>query len=556
VNIKDFEKDIQQKILSRGREYFNDGNVISLDYDDDNDEWTAEVSGSDDYTVTVKLRKTGEIPKTFCDCPYDLGEYCKHQVAVFYSLRKLLAAGTKTNAKKSPKIKFEDMLNKIEKEKLIAFLMDFSAENKKFKTEFMLRFSDEFLDKSDVLAYARNLIKSSFKGFVHSGYIEYYDAPKVIKGAEKVLAIAEAEDNQCTAVSLCIVILEEMLAAEADYNSEGYCYGIAEQATELIGDIVSSFAEDTDELKQIFAILMLYVSDDKNQDFTEFGFDILETFIPLCNIKYIREGVEKFIKIIESKSDSKYYKSNLQNLRYGIISKFDDKKEAREFIENNLENDNFRKMAIEYALKEKDYDKAVKLCLERNNTGRIYQGLTEWRELLYNIYEKSGNKDAQKKLAYEFTIGDNNNSFEYYLELKTLYADNSDKTDEWYQVFDNILSAVNVPPYSKSVYTKILIHENMKPELLEYCKIRKNFITEYYKYLLPDYKDEVTEIYTDYIKERAVKAFDRSGYKAVCDLIKDYAKICGKKNAGEITQELRKNHVRQPAFIDELSKMK
>ncbi|MFC0162568.1 MULTISPECIES: SWIM zinc finger family protein [Bacillus] len=31
-----------------------------------------------------------EIVVSFCDCPYDRGDYCKHQAAAFYALRQKL----------------------------------------------------------------------------------------------------------------------------------------------------------------------------------------------------------------------------------------------------------------------------------------------------------------------------------------------------------------------------------------------------------------------------------------------------------------------------------
>ena len=300
MNIQDFEKSIESKIVLRGREYYNSGCIMSLVYDEDDDEWIAEISGSDDYTVTVRLSETGDILATSCSCPYDYGMYCKHQAAVFYSLRKswgeTSAIKEKADTKKSSQMKFEDMLKKIEKDELISFLTEHASENKRFKSEFMLRFADKFMDKSDILSYARNLIKSSFTGLVHNGYIEYHDAPKVVQGAEKVLQIAENESNQGTSVNLCIIVLEEMINAESNYNTERYCYGTAEQAMKLLDKIVSSFTEDTDELKRVFALLMSYISDSEIYDFSEFKFNIFKMFVVRCKVQNsIKKVKEKWV---------------------------------------------------------------------------------------------------------------------------------------------------------------------------------------------------------------------------------------------------------------------
>ena len=79
-------------------------------------------------------------------------------------------------------------------------------------------------------------------------------------------------------------------------------------------------------------------------------------------------------------------------------------------------------------------------------------------------------------------------------------------------------------PFYKDIHMKILIHEKMYPELLEYCKNNIAQITEYYKHLLPDYKDEVAEIFLSYVKRTASQASDRRLYAGVCEIIKKYAK--------------------------------
>ena len=62
MNIKNFESVVDKTILQRGLGYYKSGSIESLDFD--GDEWTAEVSGSDDYTVTVS--RTGKSNRNYC----------------------------------------------------------------------------------------------------------------------------------------------------------------------------------------------------------------------------------------------------------------------------------------------------------------------------------------------------------------------------------------------------------------------------------------------------------------------------------------------------------
>ena len=68
--------------------------------------WEAEVLGSDIYYVSVKLAGD-EIIDWDCDCPYDWGPVCKHCTAVFFTIRKNRnkALKKKVNSKTSPKSK-------------------------------------------------------------------------------------------------------------------------------------------------------------------------------------------------------------------------------------------------------------------------------------------------------------------------------------------------------------------------------------------------------------------------------------------------------------------
>lgn len=84
LTLDNFEIQIASVIVQRGRGYYNNGSVISIEETDDNT-WTAEVEGTQLYTVEVTL-KNKTITDYSCDCPYD-GGTCKHVVAVLFTLR-------------------------------------------------------------------------------------------------------------------------------------------------------------------------------------------------------------------------------------------------------------------------------------------------------------------------------------------------------------------------------------------------------------------------------------------------------------------------------------
>ena len=73
------------RILNRGYEYYESGNVLDIEKTEDG--YTATVEGSWEYTVTIDVDEDGDFIDADCDCPYSQDRnYCKHEAAVLYAL--------------------------------------------------------------------------------------------------------------------------------------------------------------------------------------------------------------------------------------------------------------------------------------------------------------------------------------------------------------------------------------------------------------------------------------------------------------------------------------
>jgi uncharacterized Zn finger protein len=167
MNINNFESSMDTTILKRGLDYYKQGYIESLEFD--GDEWVADVSGSDNYTVTVKLNDSGDIVSTSCDCPYDWGRYCKHQAAVFYAVRKELENPNNKSINASQRPKLEDIIKNQDKSVLIKILLEYANKDKKIKNDLLFRFAEK---SGDIIGNARNLIRASIKRAMRSGFVE------------------------------------------------------------------------------------------------------------------------------------------------------------------------------------------------------------------------------------------------------------------------------------------------------------------------------------------------------------------------------------------------
>ena len=545
MNINNFGEYIDETILKRGLAYYKSGCVISLEHD--GEEWVAEVEGSDDYTVTVMLSDNGEIMDTQCDCPYDWGEYCKHQAAVFYALSKKWQSG-ETSVKTVKKKSLEDTLKNLDKQALISIIIEFANKDRRIKEELLMRYDE----KTDILKSARGFIKSALKDVTHQSFYSYIDAAD---GAETVLEIVDNEVESgeiMTATSLCIVVLEEMmdLLKYCD-DSDGSIGGVINEAIEKIGGAVCTLPAANKNNDEIFTTIYSHALNPIYDGWSHWRIDLLSTVVPLCGDRAIRNKLEQYFDERQSaETDNwniEYYQRQMQNFRYNIIKQFDGKTAAVDYMEKHVDNDHFRRTLIESAIVKKQYEKALKLCLDGEQKDvKLFGLLKQWREYRYTVYEKMRDTEALKSLGMELLM---NGDFNYFGKLKALYT-----KDEWPSVLHDILTASDGNDRG-GVYVNILINEKLKSRLLEYCKKYRHTITSYYTHLLPEFIKDVGEIFIKYIYETTTRAGTRSHYRDVCGLIRHYAKACGKKAADTLRDELKSKYARRPAFLDELSKI-
>ena len=208
MNLDNFETYISDTILGRGLAYFEDRHVLSLE--PNGDTWIATVAGSDDYTVGVTISDNGEIVDSVCSCPYNWSDFCKHLVAVFYTLREEFTPEV-VSARIAEKERLERILNRLDKEALASIVLEFANKDRHMRETLLLRYAEP----ADLLQAVRGAIRGAIKAVTRRGFVEYQDVPRAMVGLDMVLPIiyekAEANDK-ATVLSLCMIVLEEMIA--------------------------------------------------------------------------------------------------------------------------------------------------------------------------------------------------------------------------------------------------------------------------------------------------------------------------------------------------------
>ncbi len=562
MNLDNFTTEIDPIIVKRGFDYYKDGHVESLKEIKQN-LWQASVSGSWGYSVEVKINNA-KIEYSSCDCPYDFGPYCKHEVAVFYNLQDMLdgkevVISTKGKQEQKEPTEDEKLLNTLAKhsrEKLQNILIDLAMGDKDIYTQLMTLYNDEEDKIPDKKAYKKMIRQFLNSAKDRHGFIDYRHAQHSVEGAITLLEHAEKSIQQNkykTAAAMGQSIIETIVPAlQFTDDSDGTHSWLIDAAFGVL-DACAELKIDDNYRKEFLDYALKEAVKKKYSEWDDFElkFYYLAYVLSTGNKDY-----QKVLKSIEKNMSAcavdKYLYEQYALLKYKLLVALDDLSGAEKFFSSNLVYPGFRRIAIEQAMTGKNYEQAEKLTLDGENVNAEYPGtITEWKEKRFEIYELAGSLNKMRGLAREFIFeGD----FEYYKKLKKIY-----KPKEWQPLLTEIIDKIkrkNKKYNDFQLLNNIYIEENMFKELLEEVKIYPDTIRYYYKYLLEDFSEGVYLLYREYILEEAKHITDRKKYRALCKIIKELVKINGKDEARSIIEYLSKEYVKRPAFLDELGKVK
>ena len=562
MNLNDFADYIDETIYLRGYDYYENDYVTSVKETASN-LFAAEVEGTETYSVEVKLDESLNIVETSCDCPYDWGEHCKHQVAVFLALRHIKINGAEkpkeklSSAKKNGDANIRDILLSRTKEDIVKFLLGIASENEEIKQRILLKFdeADDEKEMSQAVALIHVYIRNNSD---RHGFVNYRSTSDAIYGAELVINKADSaweKGKTVHAVNLALCVVQEMvdLLQGAD-DSDGEIGGVIERGFTFITEIIGNTELSPTEKNIIFENLIKEASHRRYDGWTDWRLNFIEACSLISDTTDFRDRLEKHMALLSKKEDidswgGSYFAEKVNQIRYNIILQNDGEQKAQEFIEQNLRFPSFRKMSIVRALQKKDYEQVIRLSIEGEARDKDKHGLVnDWRKYRYDANKILGRKEEQRGIAMDFIL---DGSFEFYKELKSTYD-----MGTWSEVYPKIIFLLeNQKRYYSDIFTRILIEEDEKEKLLEYIKKSPASIESYYKHLIPGFKNEVYDLFLKHIEQIALRAGSRKDYQGVCAIIRNLKKAGGKEQALEVKDRLLTKYAKRPAFRDELSRV-
>jgi len=442
------------------------------------------------------------------------------------------------------------------KAELVDFILDIAAEYEEIKQRIELNLTAG--NEEDEIRKSTALIRTFIrKNSDRDGFVSYEQAYEVSRGADLVLEKAVSALNRHKpghALDLTLCVIHEMIDLLGGADDSDGCIGQSiEESLALIDEIVD---EEMNPLhkESLFNKLMEEASNRRYRDWDDWRLQLLDSCSMLADAPVLRNKLEKQLTALISNGNddswhANYLAEKVNLIRYNLIEQNDGPDQAREFIQQNLHYSDFRKMALDRAMNQKDYNLVISLARDGEAQDQNLRGLLhDWMEYRYKACKLAGMLEEQRELAQHFIL---DGIFEYYMDLKSTYA-----ASEWDAVYPGIISMLEQHKRTyQPAYSRILIEEGDKLRLLEYVKTSPSLVEGYYKHLVPEFKEDVFDLFLQYINATAARANKRKDYQGVCAIIRNLKKAGGNEQALAVKQKLYDQYPNRRAFRDELTRV-
>jgi uncharacterized Zn finger protein len=564
IPLNQFEQYIDGTILKRGLQYFKKGHVHEPE-EIGPGEYETIVEGTEDYTVQLTI-KNGIITEHVCDCPYDMGPVCKHVAAVlFYLQQDKLELNKKTKRAKTDQTtkpakrktvaqQVDELLEKATHDELKQFVREKASANVPFRNLFLSSFAQHNSDESKEL-YVKQ-VKSILKTATdRHGFIDWSASRLVGIAVDNLLETAQKQINNRnykSAVFICTAVMEQMTEAlQYSDDSNGDIGGCVDAAYEMLYTIAQE--QSSEEIRKLI-IEYCFTSFDK-QIYSGWDWHIGVLRLAALLLK-TEEETERIFKQIDKAQRSDYERDEAQSIKYDILLKTKGETAAETYLEQNITNSNLRREAIQKALRNKNYEKAVSLAKDGVNYDlKDKPGLAkEWYDWLLKIAQAQNDSERIIEYARLLFIDNFRNEQDYYQILKQHV-----KHDSWKAFIEAVIQDITTKKQwlDTGLIASIFIKEEWWDRLLELVKKTPNLntIDHYEKYLSKNYSNEIVELYSIGIMKYMKNSMGRDHYQNACRYIRKIIKLGARDKANEIISYLRNEYPKRKALMEELNKV-
>ena len=482
MNLQNFDNYISSTIVKRGKNYFKNGHVLTLEQKS-NTNWVAEVAGNDDYDVEVQLSSTEEIIDSFCNCPYD-GPYCKHEVAVFYALQQ----EPKKEITSSP---LELLLNKQTKEDLVAFLLKLAKKNAALQQQIMKEFLVQ-QKQTDLFSETEKNMTRTLKKIHREGYLSWDELPDSLYGIMGAIDTA----NECihqkqygTAAKIGILCYEKITELLELAEHPAILDDLISESLNCLeaslNDGLKIWTLDDQEIH--FEYLMETAKKAIFEEEKNALLILLEQAIPFCQDPVFADRLQNYLATLTCNNND-HYQHKIENLHLKALMQWAEEDDLLAYLQEHPKNPKVRETMILYYIEQQEHEKVLTLCadgVDIDFNDRYHR--QKWEEYAYHAHKTLGNKEAMRAIAFPLAVEGN---IDFYKELKMLYS-----SEEWPEILQDLLLSFEEMPNYPYWFPTEMIEEQQWAALLRFCQKNPSYLESYASYLLQDYREEIKYLF-------------------------------------------------------------
>ena len=556
IGIQRFLDEVDPTILARGEDYYRSGQVENIELDGGH--VTAEVFGSeeDPYQVELDFSEDGEVEHWSCDCPYDRGPVCKHTVAVLLALQAG-AGQDRPKAKKPPKVSIQELVERANKEQLTSLILEHCREDKRFRSLVLSELEDS---GEQEFAAIKELVRASVRANTHHHFIDEDGCDAICADLDDCLDKAErrierGQYSQALEIIQFVLATDMKLVNEAD-SSSGFLSDTIDSTMEFLEKAARGLVQGGGDRNAWVKKLLKTAMDPVFEGWDDSRYDLLQRAAILADAQNESEFFAALDQLSEKRwerfEDDPWTERMDKLTRYHILCAAHGQKDARGYLEKNLDVDELRLILVREEMESGNYANAERLCLERaeqeaQKKRSVWSRASQWQLLLYDIYRDWGQRDKQIGQARTLAaLGEQS----FYQTAKNLLTEDG-RWQEEYPKFREELKA-SLPVYT---YMEILKEEGEIGLLMEQVRLHPDTVFQYGDVLASRYGDEVFNLCSSEIRKASKEISNRKHYQRLCELLRSLVKFGGSRDAQTLIHELRVAYPRRPALLEELERV-
>ncbi|MDR1196262.1 MAG: SWIM zinc finger family protein [Endomicrobium sp.] len=517
--------------------------------------WEARYFGNyGEYSIKLVLDEQLVLKEYSCSCPSDRLP-CKH---IFFMLDEIkIKKDSLDNVADKNANLVSAILQNISFDELRKFIIDEAKFSEELTRSILLNFSDKLQRNSGENIYSDILRKdfASIEIYEDEDHYQdqYYsvDLDIVEQWFEKASEFAKQE-NFLDAEAICKAAIEEYAAWLSVIESEIKEY------------IDCNFQKDFFDLLKIMAkngrIDKMALYDYCQNEIKKKKYEGLESF------DYFNDLAAEFAadidpagfialqtNLLEKNGNASSYKAEriLRRL-IDFYTATDQKDKVEKLIDENLQIDEFRKLAVEKRIAAANYGDAKEMLNEKLKNCSEWNS-KEWKKLLLEIAQKENDTASIRKLTLEFLQKEF--SKQYFEIYKSTFSNN-----KWETAFEDLYKyyadASNTYMIFKFYTAEVLLYENKIELLIEYFdKCRSlELMEKYYGHIAQKFPEKTLELFKKAMDYYAKNNLGREYYEYIAKILKIIQKISGGiQFADNIISEYRITYKTRRAMMEILT---